>query len=72
MRGERDKGLELQATALSECRCYRTTHGAGRGLRVLAFLAAGDLMTNTPLDFLLEGSDVELPAEFEQRAERRL
>jgi hypothetical protein len=29
-------------------------------LRVLAFMAPGDLMTNTPLDFLLEGSDVEL------------
>ncbi len=60
MRGEREKGLELQAAALSVCRCYRTVHGAGGGLRVLAFMAAGDLMTNTPIDFLLEGSDVEL------------
>jgi hypothetical protein len=60
MRGEREKGLELQATALGERRGYRTVHGAGGALRVLAFMAAGDLMTNTPLDFLLEGSDVEL------------
>lgn len=60
MRGERQKGLDLQAAALGECRGYRTVHGAGGGLRVLAFMAAGDLMTNTPLDFLLEGSDVEL------------
>jgi hypothetical protein len=60
MRGERQKGLELQTAALGECRGYRTVHGAGGGLRVLAFMAAGDLMTNTPLDFLLEGSDVEL------------
>jgi hypothetical protein len=50
----------LQATALAECRCYRTVHGTGQGLRILAFVAAGDLMTNTPLDFLLEGSDAEL------------
>ena len=60
MRGERDKGLEVQAAALDSCRCYRTTHGSGRGLRVLAFAIAGDLMTNTPIDFLLEGSDIEL------------
>ena len=60
MRGERAKGLALQAAALALSRCYRTAHGTGRALRVLAFAAPGDLMTNTPLDFLLEGSDVEL------------
>ena len=60
MRGERDKGLDLQAAALATCRLYRTSHGSGRGLRVLAFAIAGDLMTNTPIDFLLEGSDIEL------------
>jgi len=60
MRGEREQGLQLQAAALACNRCYRTVHGTGRALRVLAFLAPGDLMTNTPLDFLLEGSDVEL------------
>ena len=60
MRGNREKGLELQAAALANCRCYRTTHGTGRGLRILAFVIAGDLMTNTPIDFLLEGSDIEL------------
>jgi hypothetical protein len=59
MTGTRDKGLELQAAAIANQRCYRTRHGAGR-LRVLAFMTAGDLMTNTPIDFLLEGSDVEL------------
>ena len=60
MRGDREGGLKLQASALALSRCYRNTHGTGRGLRVLAFAAAGDLMTNTPLDFLLEGSDIEL------------
>jgi hypothetical protein len=60
MRGERDKGLALQAAALAARRTYRTVHGTGKGLRILAFVAPGDLMTNTPLDFLLEGSDVEL------------
>jgi hypothetical protein len=60
MRGDRDGGLKLQASALALSRAYRTTHGSGRGLRILAFMAPGDLMTNTPLDFMLEGSDVEL------------
>ncbi len=60
MTGDREKGLELQAVALAGCRCYRTTHGTGQALRVLAFMTAGDLMANTPIDFLLEGSDVEL------------
>ncbi|WP_309605012.1 hypothetical protein [Phenylobacterium sp.] len=60
MRGERDRGLELQAAALASCRWYRTSHGSGQGLRILALAIAGDLMTNTPIDFLLEGSDIEL------------
>jgi len=60
MRGDREKGLELQAAALAICPAYRTVHGTGRGLRILAFATAGDLMANTPLDFLLEGSDIEL------------
>ena len=60
MRGERDRGLELQAVALGLARGYRTIHGSGQKLKLLAFLTPGDLMANTPLDFLLEGSDVEL------------
>jgi hypothetical protein len=60
MRAGREQGLELQATALAQCRCYQTSHGAGTGLHILAFVTAGDLMANTPLDFLLEGSDAVL------------
>jgi hypothetical protein len=60
MRGDRAKGLELQASAIEQCRIYRTTHGTGQGPKILAFVAPGDFMTNTPIDFLLEGSDAEL------------
>ena len=60
MRGERDKGLELQAAAIAMCRFYRTVHGTGAGPKILIFMAPGDLMTNTPVDFLLEGSDAEV------------
>jgi hypothetical protein len=62
--GARDKGLELQAVAVEMQRTYRCVHGAGGGLRILAFVVAGDLMANTPLDFLLEGSDAELTQVF--------
>ncbi len=60
MKGDRAKGLELQTAALQANRCYRNVHGSGRGLRVLALMTAGDLMANTPLDFLFEGSDAQV------------
>jgi hypothetical protein len=58
--GDRKSGLETQALALAQTRVYRRVFGSGRGLRVLAFLAPGDLTANTPLDYLLEASDVDL------------
>lgn len=58
--GNREKGLEIQAAALADQRCFRKVHGRGGGLRILAFMTPGDMMANTPLDFLLEGSDCEL------------
>jgi hypothetical protein len=60
MSGQTERSMELQAQAIARQPCYRTVHGAGGGLRILAFMAPGDLMANTPLDFLLEGSDAEL------------
>jgi hypothetical protein len=58
--GNREKGLELQGQALAKQRCYRHIHGAGGGLRIVAFVTEGDFMANTPIDFLLEGSNAEL------------
>ncbi|HEY0435033.1 MAG TPA: hypothetical protein VGC92_00220 [Phenylobacterium sp.] len=60
MKGDREKGLELQSVAIATQPLYRTVHGSGQGPRVLVFMTAGDLMANTPIDFLLEGSDVDL------------
>jgi len=58
--GERGRGLDMQAAALKLERVYCRPHGRADGLRVVALVVAGDLMANTPLDFLLEGSDVDL------------
>jgi hypothetical protein len=58
--GQREKGLEVQRAALTMQRCYRCEHGDGTGLRVLAIVTAGDLMANTPIDFLLVGSNAVL------------
>jgi hypothetical protein len=58
--GEREAGLALQALALERRRLYRRPAAKAGGLRLLALMTAGDMMANTPLDFLLEGSDIEL------------
>jgi hypothetical protein len=58
--GDRDNGLRLQSQALASRRLYRRPAARPGGLKLLALMATGDTMANTPLDFLLEGSDVEL------------
>jgi glutathione synthase/RimK-type ligase-like ATP-grasp enzyme len=58
--GNLDAGLARQAEALLLCRLYRSPFSGAPALRLLAFAAPGDLGTNTPLEFLLEGSAVEL------------
>ena len=58
--GERQRGLDMQAAALELERIHHRPHGRADGLRVAAFVVAGDFMANTPLDFLLEGSDIDL------------
>ncbi|MGH6956393.1 MAG: ATP-grasp domain-containing protein [Caulobacteraceae bacterium] len=53
--GRREEGLALQADALARQRLYRRVVGTGAGPRLLALVAAGDMMASTPLDFLLGG-----------------
>lgn len=61
LRGDKATGLAIQdqALALQQSFCVqpdvqKTT------LRILAFMAPGDLMTNTPLEFIAEGGGFEL------------
>jgi hypothetical protein len=59
--GQREKGLELQTAAIALQPFYvRPAAAAPPKLRLLALMQPGDFMANTPLDFLLEGSGVEL------------
>lgn len=57
-RAEEARTLLDQAVALQ--RDYCVVHGDGSGLKVLAFVTPGDFMANTPVDFLLNGSNAVL------------
>jgi hypothetical protein len=58
--GHKEKGLELQRAALSIRRCFHRVHGCGKGFKALVFMAEGDFMANTPVDFLMDGSDASV------------
>jgi glutathione synthase/RimK-type ligase-like ATP-grasp enzyme len=66
------EGRLMQKNALQIERSYQITHGNGLGPRILAFVTAGDFMANTPLDFLLHGSDAVLILHFVDAATRTL
>ena len=59
--GEKQTGLLIQAEALAFHRLYRSPCSTAQpGLRVLALAAAIDMGGNTPIEFLLEESGIEL------------
>jgi hypothetical protein len=60
--GRRDNRLRMQAQALAKQRIYRLAPmvESAAPLRLLAFMAPGDFMVNTPVEFLVEGSAVQL------------
>lgn len=61
LNGDLAIGLKRQAMALSKQRVFHSTCcGVNARLRVLAFVAASDIGGNTPLEFLLEGTDIAL------------
>ena len=61
---QRDDALALQGDALGRCQTYRVRGGysatAPHPLRLLALMEPGDLMTNTPLDFITRSLNVRL------------
>src|SRR4051794_5586597 len=59
--GEKEAGLVIQTEVLSFHKLFRTPCAAPKPrLRVLALAADIDMGGNTPIEFLLEGSDIEL------------
>jgi len=59
--GDPALGASLQSRALVQDPLYRSpSNGTKPGLRVLAFAAPVDMGGNTPIEFLLEGSNVQL------------
>lgn len=64
LRGERDLAMEIQAQALQIQQIYlpptRRTGKGNSAIRVLAIMGAGDLMANSPIEFLVEEKDIVL------------
>jgi hypothetical protein len=59
--GDKPTGLAIQNEVLAYQRFYRSPCSASKPrLRVLALAAVMDIGGNTPIEFLLEGSDIEL------------
>lgn len=58
--GNHSLSLDMQRQALAMQQIYRLPMHRKPVLRLLALMAPGDMMANTPLEFLLENSDIEL------------
>ncbi|WGR74019.1 MULTISPECIES: hypothetical protein [unclassified Bradyrhizobium] len=59
--GDKEAGLAIQAEVLAFHQLFRSPCAVTKpALRVLALAAAIDMGGNTPIEFLLEGSDIEL------------
>lgn len=59
LKGNRDGGLAFQAAALGRCQLYKTqTSTRHAKLKLLALAAPVQMGGNTPIDFLLTGSDI--------------
>ena len=62
LQGRPQDRRQLQSAALKLQQVYRRPAAveARKPLKLLAFMAPGDFMANTPLEFMLEGSSIEL------------
>ena len=58
--GQRELALDMQAKALERRCMFRIAGSPTPAIRLLALLGPGDMMDNTPLDFVVENSDIRL------------
>jgi glutathione synthase/RimK-type ligase-like ATP-grasp enzyme len=69
LQGVREVGLSTQAQAIACSRLYHLAADETPALHLLAIMTPGDLMTNAPLAFLAERSDVALSMLYVQPGE---
>ncbi|NDU87012.1 MAG: RimK family alpha-L-glutamate ligase [Ferrovum sp.] len=60
LKGFHDMAREVQMQGLRQRQIYRLPAARGPALRLLALMVPGELNANTPLEFLVEDSDIEL------------
>ncbi|MBL8791070.1 MAG: tetratricopeptide repeat-containing protein [Rhizobiales bacterium] len=58
--GKPEEALQCQRAAIDICRSFRVRTARDGRLTVLAFVAPGNFMANTPIEFLLERANVTL------------
>ena len=58
--GDFEKADVFQNEALGTSRIFRQPGSAEKPIRLLAFKTAGNFMSNTPLEFMIEGGNVEV------------
>ncbi len=58
--GDRDVAMDVQAEAVRIRPHYTLPARRGEALRLLVIMGLGDLMSNTPIEFLVEDADVTL------------
>ncbi|MEI7839428.1 MAG: RimK family alpha-L-glutamate ligase [Methylococcaceae bacterium] len=57
---QNELALDMQAKALEHSCIYRVNSPENPKIRLLALMGAGNMTDNTPLDFLIEHSDIQL------------
>ena len=60
LKGSHDVAFDMQNEALKLKQCYQLPAQGEPAVRLLAIMGPGDLAANTPLEFLVENSDIEL------------
>jgi hypothetical protein len=60
LRGRAEEGMLCQQAALETCRVFRTEVSEAAQRSLLVFAAAKDIGSNTPVEFLLDGSKFEI------------
>ena len=60
MLGATDNRLALQTRALDISRVFTQAAPGTDALRLLVLSAPGDFMANTPVEFLLEGANIQI------------